>query len=272
MNKATDERGIMKARRNRLALAGVDWLVMSSLRRGFSTVRLKVTSGLDAPPPGAYLDRPAIYYLNHSSWWDGYLVYLLGRRVFQGDGYLMMDIDFLRKYRFFTWVGAFSIDRHNPRHAVQSLNYIAEVLQAKPGRSLWLFPQGETRANSRRPLHFHTGIAAIARKLPACYLYPVAIHLDYFTAQHPEALLSVGPGLRIDDGAAINNKALTEQARLRLEETLDQMMATVNAAQFDPPIADEVNFPGYRTILRGQSSASDRFERLFAPTASARPG
>ncbi len=266
MNTAASGAGLMKARRNRLAMVGVDWLVMSSLRRGFSTIRLKVTTGPHLPPPAPDLDRPAIYYLNHSSWWDGYLVYLLGRKVWGGEGYLMMDEDLLRKYRFFTLAGAFSIDRHHPRRAVESLNYIAEILQGGPNRSLWLFPQGETRANTRRPLHFHTGLAAVARKLPSCYLYPVAIHLDYFTAQHPEALLNVGAGIRLDEGAAVNSKELTEQARGQLEDALDQIMATVNAAQFDPPLPDALNFPAYRTIMRGQSSASDRFERLLAPT------
>jgi len=260
----TAEYKLVKARHNRLAGAAVRRLISRSLASSFSSVRLKVEVGEDAPHPGGRLDRPAIFYLNHSSWWDGYLVYLLGRQHWGRVGYLMIDDNLIRKYPFFTYAGGFAVDRHNPRHALVSLNYVTAELQAHPERSLWLFPQGETRANTRRPLNFRSGMATVAKRLGDCYLYPVAIHLDFFEQQRPEALLTVGPGLAVDRGNPLDSRVLTAAAEERLTTLLDAQLAMVNAAYFDPP-SEEQNFPGYETIFAGKGSINERVERVLHP-------
>ncbi len=255
---------VIKAQRNRLGEAAVNWLVLGSLRRAFSQVRLKVEVGAEAPRPQARLDRPAIFYLNHSSWWDGYVTYLLARHLLKADAYLMMDVRQLRKYFFFTWAGAFSVDRQNTRSAVESLNYISNLLRERRWRSLWLFPQGEIQTSSRRPLDFFGGHAAVARKLPTCYLYPVAVRYEFATSQFPEIFMRIGPGQTVQ-GGALNAKALTNDTRLRLEQQLEQMNAELNAGRYSSPAAEVENFPGYRTILRGKGSANSRFEKIFGP-------
>ena len=71
----------------------------------------------------------------------------------------MMEESQLRRYFFFSWIGCFSVDRHHPRAAMQSIQYAAHLLKEHPGRMVWLFPQGEIAPNDRRPLVFFRGAA-----------------------------------------------------------------------------------------------------------------
>jgi chlorobactene lauroyltransferase len=239
------------------------WLVMASLRRAFSQVHLKMRPAPDVPLPSPRLDRPAVFYVNHSSWWDGYMAYLVVDQYLKLDGYLMMDVRQLRKYFFFTWVGTFSVDRFNPRGAVESINYAVETLEAAPGRSLFIFPQGEIQGSHRRPLDFYNGAAQVARKLQRCYLYPVALRYEFMTNQFPDVFISIGPGHLVDDEHRPDAKTLTNAMNTRLIVELDSIAACINAAQFGTPEDERASFAGFKTIMRGKGSANNRFEKIF---------
>ncbi len=256
---------IIKANKNQAGGAAVEWLITSSLRRAFSQVHLKMRPSPDAPLPHARIDRPVIFYANHSSWWDGYIAYMVVKRTLGLDGYLMMDVRQLRKYFFFTWVGTFSVDRFNPRSAIASINYAVETLEAAPGRTLWIFPQGEIQANSRRPLDFYNGAAQVARKLKDAYLYPVALRYEFLTNQFPDIFISIGPGHRISAEQRPDTKALTADMYTRLVAELDHIEARLNAARFGHPHDERASFADFKTILRGKGSASNRFDKIFGP-------
>ncbi|GCE19584.1 lysophospholipid acyltransferase family protein [Dictyobacter kobayashii] len=92
---------------------------------------------------------PIIICANHSSWWDGYVGALVERHL-KLDGYLMMEEPQLKRYFFFRWIGCFSVDRHNPRSAMQTIHYASKLLKKRPGHMVWLFPQGEIFPNDYR--------------------------------------------------------------------------------------------------------------------------
>ncbi len=258
--------GIIKANKRFLGGLGhtaVGWLAGSSLRREFSQVHLKMRPGPDAPLPNPRLDRPAIFYINHSSWWDGYVAWLVVDKILKLDGYLMMDVRQLRTFFFFTWVGAFSVDRFNPRSAVESINYAVETLEAAPGRVLAVFPQGEIQGSSRRPLDFYNGVAQVARKLKRCYLYPVALRYEFMTNQFPDVFVSIGPGHAVSDEHRPDAKTLTAEMRTRLIIELDSITACINAARFGTPEDERASFAGFKIIMQGKGSANNRFETIF---------
>src|SRR5918912_16409 len=68
----------------------------------FDRVWLRIDGPLPHPEDG-----PVIGYMNHPSWWDGYMPLLLHREVFRRrfENYLMMDYQQLQRYRFFSWIG-----------------------------------------------------------------------------------------------------------------------------------------------------------------------
>src|ERR1051325_158974 len=58
--------------------------------------------------------RPVIFYANHSNWWDGLIAFYLSYDLLRTDAYVMMLARQLRKYSFFRWIGAFSVDPARP--------------------------------------------------------------------------------------------------------------------------------------------------------------
>lgn len=142
--------------------------------RQFSRISIRHIG--DKPRPNA---GPVIVYANHSSWWDGHLAMFLNEECWHLDGYVMMEEKQLARYRFFTHVGGFLIDRQEARSAMRTLDYAAQLMSAQPGRVLLLFPQGEILANDARPLSFFNGTAHLVKRIVeqtgACTLCPVAL-------------------------------------------------------------------------------------------------
>src|SRR4030095_9229349 len=107
------------------------------------------------------------------------------------DDYLMMDIEQMRKYRFFKYVGVFSVNRNDAREGIESVNYAAELLQ-NSGRYLWIFPQGEMQPQDYEPVKFFGGIARIAEKLGRVNLVPVSFRYEFIMEQRPEVFIKIG--------------------------------------------------------------------------------
>lgn len=224
-----------------------------SLWKSFHAVRFRATEPLPAPP--SQLKAPIIFYANHNTWWDGYLAQIVTKQVYGVDGYLMMDLQQLTRYRFFSWAGVFSVDQQHGRSALRSIDYIAEVLKEQPGRALWIFPQGEIRPQERRPLGFHSGMARLIRRVGQCYVYPVAVRFEFFREQYPEILIEVGPARLFAAGESFDPKKLTADLETTLAGQLDRLRETATALQLDD----------FVTIIKGKGSADTFFDSLTRP-------
>jgi len=206
------------ARRNFLGELLVFWLGRRGLWKAFRAVRFRAAGQLPAPP--AELPYPVIFYANHNTYWDGYLAHVVLRQVYGLEGYLMMDLRQMRKFRFFRWAGVFSVDRENGRSAMRSLDYIADELRKKPGRALWLI-----------------------RRTGPCYVYPVAVRYEFFSQPQPEFLLSVGEARFFSGQEKPEPRRLTAELEAALETELATLKADVETGQL-------ANFV---TIIRGKS-------------------
>ena len=168
---------------------------------------------------------PLIIYANHSSWWDGLVLWEIIRSL-DFEFYVMMELKQLRKLFLFRRLGAFSVVRENPRQAVKSINYAAELLRNDSNRSVIIFPQGEILPNDVRPLRFFNGLARIIEKTRRCSAVPVALRFEVAGHFKPEIYLKIGaPDVFEFDKNFIakNAKNLTESLEIRLTETLDEV-------------------------------------------------
>jgi 1-acyl-sn-glycerol-3-phosphate acyltransferase len=104
----------------------------------------------------------------------------------------MMEEKQLARLKPFTWIGAFSVVRERPREAFQSFRYAVNLLKAKPGRTVWIFPQGEILPNDSRPLRFFRGFAKIAEESAPCAVLPMAIRYEFLGSYKPDILVSIG--------------------------------------------------------------------------------
>lgn len=190
--------------------------------------------------------KPVVMFANHSNWWDGFIAYFLTNRLMKKDDYLMMDIEQLKKYSFFKYIGVFSVDRNIPADAVRSINYAAELI-SNTNKYLWIFPQGEMTPQDKRPLKFFSGITKIAEKTGEVNLVPVCFRYEFLMEQRPEVFISVGKPLKY---YGRSNNDMTENIRSLLEAQLDKLRDDVTAG----------NTATFKTIFRGKSSRNKTFD------------
>ncbi len=226
-------------------------LIERSMRKYFDRVHFRMRGSYPEEQRGL----PLIICANHSSWWDGYVAVLV-ERYLNVDGYLMMEEAQLRRYFFFTWAGCFSVDRHNARSAMESVQYAAHLLKQRPGRMVWLFPQGEIQPNDFRPLTFFSGAAHIARLTSPSLLCPLAIRIEHLAEQRPDLFISMGEPLLITPEEASKpgfSKRYTREMEQRVTHELDQLHNDVTAS----------NLAGFTPLLRGKSSVNRIFDTLL---------
>lgn len=137
-------------------------------------------------------DLPLLLLPNHSTWWDGFFVYLLNKRIFHRTAHLMMLETQLTKYKFFRKIGAYSIEPKNRRGVIKSLEYTIELL-AREMSLVAIFPQGELLPWHTRPLAYKRGVEWILRKYgkPVTVL-PLAIRAEFLGEKRPSVLFLFG--------------------------------------------------------------------------------
>lgn len=131
-------------------------------------------------------DRSILVLANHISWWDGFWVYDLNRRLFGRQFHVMMLEEQLRRHRFLQTAGAFSVAKGS-RGILESLRYATELL-AFPQNLLLLFPQGAI-ASQHTPHHALRWEKGAWRLLEAAHAHTqvllCALHTDYGSQRKP---------------------------------------------------------------------------------------
>jgi hypothetical protein len=193
---------------------------------------------------------PSIIYANHSNWWDGLAAFFLSKVLWNIDAYVMMDIDQMQKYRFFKRIGAFSVNRNNPREAMESVDYSVELLK-ETNKVLWIFPQGIMQANDFRPIKFYNGVSKIAQKVGEVTLIPAAFRYEFLMEQRPEIFISIGQVKTFNKSDDV--KQLTEVLNIELIKELDSLKNKVINSELD----------GFKLILQGNESRNKTLDKVY---------
>ncbi|WP_407271959.1 lysophospholipid acyltransferase family protein [Radiobacillus sp. PE A8.2] len=181
------------------------------IKRNFHTVVCK--GDVDPIQSG-----PVIYIANHSSWWDGLLIFQLTEQLSNLDHYIMMDEKGLSKYQFFRKLGAFSVNKQHPRDIVRSLNYSEQLVQQ--GKAIWMFPQGAIEHQEKRPFELESGIGALIKTLDQVIVKPVSFHYSFSEQQKPIASIIVDEVL-VRNGRELDRHQWTQVFRDILEKQVD---------------------------------------------------
>ncbi|MCU0492004.1 MAG: lysophospholipid acyltransferase family protein [Chloroflexaceae bacterium] len=224
-------------------------LARPALRRSFSRIWWQHVGPLPEPTSG-----PFIFYLNHAAWWDGYMMMLTHRAIFgrRFESYLMMEEKQLKAYRFFTWCGAFSINRHDAQDTAASISYISRLLRERRKRVLFIFPQGKIVHSDKRPLVTYPGVARIARSVGKVNLCPIIFRYEFRGEQRPEAFIRVGPGQTLDE-------QMDEEQMLRV---ITERLATNSDAMRDAVVNGDTS--QFQVLLQGRPGIDRMFDRLLA--------
>lgn len=135
--------------------------------------------------------RGLIITPNHFSWWDGFFIYYLMKKLSSRQIYIMMLEDQLKKYSFFKKLGAFSINQHNPKSIIESLNYASSLIQNDS--YVVIYPQGEIEPYEKRPLTVKEGLIKIIDRTDLeTEILPVAFKIHHSNQRKPFLYVLIG--------------------------------------------------------------------------------
>lgn len=179
------------------------------LRRRFHGVYVFGGENLRAIDPEAAV----VGCVNHTNWWDGFVLYVLSWRLLPHDVYLAMEEKNLRRYRFFPWMGTFGLDLTDRRSALAGLRYAVRLLGR--GRLIWMFVQGQLlRAGA--PIEVKPGALFLARRNNA-QLLPVVLRYEWLSESRPSILVAVGAPLGattpVEELATVLNRLYADLGR-----------------------------------------------------------
>jgi len=142
-------------RRRPWVLSIARWYAHRRMARAFDGV---FVAGLEQARELATRE-PLVIAMNHVSWWDPFVVVLVDAAL-GAESYCLMDAENLERLPFFGWLGAVPLRRLEPRLALADLKQHAALLD-RPGRVVWIFPQGEQRPAHLRPLGLQRGVSVL---------------------------------------------------------------------------------------------------------------
>lgn len=167
-------------------LTAARWWARRELRRTLDGLRV---AGL-VEARSVVQRQPVIFASTHVAWWDAFVLLTLDEAL-GTEGYALMDERNLCRIPFFTRLGAIPVRRGNPRAGLRA----GAALLDRPGRTVWIFPQGRHRPAHLRPLDFQPGVRLLARLAPDAAVVPVALQYAFAEAQGPVSYACFGTAL-----------------------------------------------------------------------------
>ena len=208
-------------RRREWLVRWFSWYAARYVRRSFHRVRW-----LGAHPGAVPGDKPVVFYLNHSSWWDPMICAVLAPVLAAGRPcYAPIDAAALAKYRFFAELGFFGVERGTRRGAASFLGISGRILERGEGAALWVTPQGRFVDARERPVRFAPGLGHLAARHPDVLFVPLAVEYVFGQERSPEVLIHWETGLAAESesGAPGDHRRCTAWLESRMTRAQDRL-------------------------------------------------
>jgi 1-acyl-sn-glycerol-3-phosphate acyltransferase len=185
---------MIPARKSRLFAWWFARHVRGRIRRAFREVRVHGLEALRRQLAAGPLEVVS----NHTSWWDPMFCIYAAYHLLEADGYALMDAKNLRRLPFLGRVGGFGVDLDERADGAAGLRYAAGLLD-RPGRLVWIFPQGRERPLSEPLSPFRAGAAVLAARARVPVV-PVGLRYEIGATELPTMWASFGaPLVAADD-------------------------------------------------------------------------
>ncbi len=209
----------------------------------------------DIPKVDDYI--PLILAPNHSTWWDGFFVYLINKELYKRRFYIMILEEQLSKYNFFTKLGGFSINKLNPKEIIRSLDYISDEMKMYKNSIITIFPQGELLPNFVRPISINKGIHKLVNiHQSELQILPLAIKVEFLKEEKPTVFFKFGNLYKSEK----YNSEMMLDLQTELEECLNSIEQSILSLDF-----------GHELLL-GKKSVSEKSKKAFAPINKVKRG
>jgi chlorobactene lauroyltransferase len=246
---------MIAARKNALFNSVLRRVLAGTLRRRFHNLYLAGGEHLRELLPGG----PVVGCVNHSNWWDGFVLYVLSDRLLPHEIYLAMEEKNLRQYPFFTWMGVFGLDLADPRTSLSGLRYALGLLRGTPDPRrpplLWMFVPGRLHAASQ-PIEVKPGALWLASRAGAQIL-PLVLRYEWLSESRPSIFVHIGGVLPATGSMAELTGTLN-----RLEAAIPRTAGAPEFAAFQPLFGRKMSVNKWWDYVRHRlSRARTPFER-----------
>jgi 1-acyl-sn-glycerol-3-phosphate acyltransferase len=177
---------------------------------------------------------------NHTSWWDPMFCIYLANRLAAFDGYALMLAKNLERLPFLGRVGGFGVEIGDAADARRALRYGAALL-AKPGRVVWVFPQGIERPITESLVDFKPGAAMMAKLAAQQQIIGVGLRYEFGAAEKPTLLASIGEPFGFDTDV--------RAGALQQQRAVDAELAAIEQHVREPRVGD-----GFAPVMSSRPS------------------
>ncbi|MDD3150094.1 MAG: lysophospholipid acyltransferase family protein [Candidatus Gastranaerophilales bacterium] len=212
--------------RNPFWLKVADYMFFRLMRGRFYSMRIKNAHNFELRDKS----KSTIIYANHLCWWDGQVIYMLNKKFFKTEMYLM--IEELERMPLLSKIGAFSVEKNSPQASMRALRYALGLLK-DPQKSVHLFPQGLVLPPDYRPVKFSSGLSYLAQKSGGVNLLPIAHRYEFLREDKPEILVEVGKPIIINKNTEIDRKIFSTELAENFTNLLDKQRYEISKGQFD---------------------------------------
>lgn len=183
---------------------------------------------------------PLLLVANHVSWWDGFLLRALQKRLRPTAPLhtVMLERE-LAKNPWFRLMGCHGLVPGDRSSWEGILAALACEVAANPDTCLSFFPQGRIWPSQRRPLGFRRGIEQLIPRLPDPLVVPVAIRFEPLNTLSPHVFLRVGEPVRSPTGELAGAKHWERVVQALLDEQaaqLDRLGEDARNGAMDSPV------------------------------------
>lgn len=223
------------------------------IKRHFHALRVNLTCDLSELE-----GRPLVIYSNHASWWDPLVGLVLLREYFpQRTVYAPIDAGMLMRYRMFSRMGFFGVEKDSRKGAEDFLAASSSILN-NPNALLAVTAQGRFADVRDRPANIKRGLGHLSMRNPTACFLPACIEYVFWEEKRPEILVKFGKPITFEQ-SDLSVLARTLQLEQALESTQDDL---ASLSQLRSASAFTLRMAG----RSGQGGVYELWRKLFALT------
>lgn len=181
-------------------------------------MRRRVRVRLAGLPDGLSPDMPLLIVANHVSWWDGFVLREIHRRLRPAAPLrVVMTEAELRRHPVLGWIAAIPMRPGSASSVLATFRRLRRLREVRSDAVVLFFPQGRIWPSQRRPLGFERGVSTLARTLAPVQVLPVGLHMEPLAAVQPVIFASAGPLRRIGVGVRPDPRIVEASVQAQLD-------------------------------------------------------
>nr|WP_199158452.1 1-acyl-sn-glycerol-3-phosphate acyltransferase [Pedobacter sp. ASV2] len=165
-------------RKNTIIYNFFSWYIQYIIKKDFSSFNFD--------HPVFKKDDSILLLANHFSWWDGFFIFYINKKIFKKQFHVLVNAENYKKVSFLKYLGAFAAETKG-KDVLETLNYAGNLLD-NPENLVLVFPQGKLHSNHLKSISFEKGVMqminASQKKINIIF---AATFIDYFSKRKPTA-------------------------------------------------------------------------------------